>query len=153
MDLAVILAPQAVAIDSSIRSKKGVLEALANMVSAQDPALQPQEVMASLAARERLGTTGLGRGVAIPHGRLGEASRIIGAFLSVPGRVNFDAIDELPVDLFFALVVPNESTDQHLTALAQLAELFSDPALVAALRASRSQAEVYSQLVAWTSAT
>jgi PTS system nitrogen regulatory IIA component len=99
-----------------------------------------------LLERERLGSTGLGRGVAIPHGRLEDCDRAIGAFLFLEKPVDFDAIDSQPVDLIFALLVPQECNDEHLMILAQLAEKFSNEAFVAELRNQASASEIHKML-------
>lgn len=149
MRISDVLSGRAVACDVKARSKKGVLEALANLIAAEAPELTSVQVFHSLSSRERLGSTGVGRGVAIPHGRVDCGGRPLGAFLSTSGGVEFDAIDNQPVDLFFALLVPNDSTDEHLKMLAQLAEMFSDGDFVTSLRACKSPDRLYALLTAW----
>ena len=90
----------------------------------------------ALAARERLGSTGLGHGVAMPHGRCAEIDSARAAFVRLAVPIEFGADDGQPVDLVAALIVPEHFTDQHLKLLAELAELFSDVELTAALRAA-----------------
>ncbi len=128
--------------------KDEVLEALAGLIAGAGPGHEQAAVLRSLAAREQLGSTGLGRGVAIPHGRHAVGREPRAAFLSTAEAIDFDAIDGKPVDLFFALMVPAESNEEHLNLLAELAEMLSDEALVQALRACQNSEAVYDLLTA-----
>jgi PTS system nitrogen regulatory IIA component len=150
MRIADILTRERVACNVKARSKKAVLEALANLIASQVPELTSAEVFSSLITRERLGSTGLEHGVAIPHGRIDHSDRAHSAFIYTEEGIDFDAVDNQPVDLFFALLVPSESTDEHLKILAQLAEMFSDDEFLAHLRNCRSPDELYQLLIAWT---
>nr|MBS0020645.1 PTS IIA-like nitrogen regulatory protein PtsN [Gammaproteobacteria bacterium] len=122
-------------------SKKRALEVLSAQIALGDPSLTPRAVFDCLLARERLGSTGLGSGIAIPHGRLPNLPQAIGAFIRLKEAVNFDALDNEPVDLLFGLLVPAESTDEHLQLLSLLAEGFSDEALRQQLRAPEASSE------------
>lgn len=146
MKVAEILAPERVAIGAELASKKAVLEKLSEMLASADPSLQPKTVFESLLARERLGTTGLGAGIAIPHGRVATGDVAIGAFLRTGTPIGFDAVDNEPVDLFFALCVPEEATSEHLELLSELAAAFSDQEFVKDLRASSGEADVFRML-------
>ena len=106
------------------------------------PELNANEIFDSLLSRERLGSTGVGYGVAIPHARYEGATDAIGAFMRLDQPVDFDAMDREPVDLVFGLLVPEDCTDEHIQILAQLAELFSDPQLRTALRTASGTDEV-----------
>jgi len=112
------------------RDKAELIERLANLLGDGDAAIARD----ALAARERLGSTGLGHGVAIPHGRSTHVDEARAAFVRLAEPVDFGAGDGQPVDLVAALLVPAHFTDQHLKLLAELAELFSDAALTTALR-------------------
>ncbi len=147
MKIKEILAPDRVVLDLQLASKKAVLEKLAEMLAGADPTLQAKTVFESLLARERLGTTGLGAGIAIPHGRVSTEASSIGAFLRTGTPIGFDAVDNAPVDLFFALCVPEDATEEHLALLSSLAARFSDAAFVSALRETGDADEVYRQLV------
>lgn len=147
MDIAQILDVERVIVDADLNSKKSVLEKLAALLSSADPSLTTPTVFDSLVARERLGTTGLGEGIAIPHGRVASNGKSIGAFLRTDKPIDFDAVDGAPVDIFFALCVPEEATDEHLALLSSLAGNFSDKAFVDVLRASTDPAEVYRKLI------
>lgn len=117
-----------------INSKKAALEHLAAMLAPDSQGLTAIEIFDSLIAREKLGSTGLGDGISIPHGRMAGLTETMGAFLRIRQGVDFDAIDNKPVDMFFALLVPEESTEEHLDILALLAEMFSDNAFLERLR-------------------
>jgi PTS system nitrogen regulatory IIA component len=145
-----ILTRERVVCGIKVRSKKAILEALANLIASPASKLASAEVFNSLLSRERLGSTGLGHGVAIPHGRINHGSRTYGAFARTEEGIDFDALDNQPVDLFFSLLVPDRATDQHLQILAQLAEMFSDDEFLARLRASRSHDELFELLTTWT---
>ena len=103
----------------------------------------------SLFARERLGSTGLGHGVAIPHGRIAGLAAPAGAFLKLTDALPFDAGDGAPVDLVFALAVPEHFTHQHLMLLSQLAEMFSDTGFCARLRQTEDDAQLHRALSDW----
>jgi len=146
MQIADILPASRVAIDVPVLSKKAVLEELARLVAVDTPNLTPAQAFDGLIARERLGSTGLGNGIAIPHGRIPHLQAMQGAFLRTATAIDFDAIDGEPVDLFFALFVPQDTTAEHNATLAELARLFVDEALVRELR-ERTAAETVHRLL------
>ena len=127
-----LLPAQRVRTGLAARDKAELIERLAELLADGDAAIARD----ALAARERLGSTGLGHGVAIPHGRSAKIAEARAAFVRLGEPVDFGADDGRPVDLVAALLVPAHFTDQHLKLLAELAELFSDPTLTAALRAA-----------------
>ncbi len=116
------------------------------MIAARDPSLTVNAVFDCLLARERLGSTGLEEGVAIPHGRMRGITRAIGAFMRLNQGVDFDAQDRQPVDLVFGLLVPEDATDEHLQILSQLAEMLSDPSLREQLRTAESEQSIFDLL-------
>ena len=134
MKLSEILSPDCIRLDAEATSKKRVLESASQLLADTDEALSPREVFDCLIAREKLGSTGLGHGVAIPHARLAGLNKTIGVFLRVPKGVDFDAPDKEPVDLIFALLVPEESTEEHLQVLANIASYFNSEGSRDALR-------------------
>ena len=134
MKLSEILSPDCIRLDSEASSKKRVLEIASQLLADTDKSLSQREVFDCLIAREKLGSTGLGQGVAIPHGRVAGLDRTIGVFLRLPGGVDFDAPDGAPVDLVFALLVPKESTEEHLQVLASIARYFDSKGSGDALR-------------------
>lgn len=146
MQISDILTPERIACDAEAGSKKRALELLSALVAEGDPTLSRDGVFDCLLARERLGSTGLGEGVAIPHCRSANVTRAIGAFLRLRTGASFDAPDNKPVDLLFALLVPEVSTDEHLQILSQLAEIFSDASLRARLREASSPETIFAMI-------
>lgn len=146
MQIADILTVENIACDVEMASKKRALETISELICSQSPDLNPTEVFESLIAREKLGSTGLGKGIAIPHGRLKSGTETIAAFLQLAQGVDFDAPDGQPVDLICALMVPPESTEEHLQILAQLSELFRQETLRNKLRETHSTEEIFKLL-------
>jgi PTS system nitrogen regulatory IIA component len=143
MLIADTISPACIVCGAEARSKKRALEQLSSLLASGGTGLVELDVFESLLARERLGSTGIGHGVAIPHGRFKATKRAIGAFMQLRKGVDFSAIDNEPVDLIFALLVPEESTEEHLQLLAMLAEMFSSESLRAELRRAKSTAEIH----------
>jgi len=137
-----LLSPERVLSCVHASSKKRLLELASQALVQNDATLDSREVFESLCARERLGSTGLGNGVAIPHGRVGGSAEIQAVFIRLAKPLPFDAVDGKPVDLLFALAVPERATSDHLKLLAQIAERFSDPGLLEQLRAAEDSSEL-----------
>ncbi len=146
MQISEILSPERIRCDIDSHSKKAALETLSSLIASADPGISQGEVFDSLIARERLGSTGLGEGIALPHGRLKGADHALGAFIRLQSAIDYDAIDQKPVDLLFALLVPEESTEEHLQILSKLAELFSDSDILGKLRSEGDTGGVFSLL-------
>ena len=146
MKISEILSPECVLPHMDCNSKKDTLDTLAKTIAAFDSTTSQTEVFDCLIARERLGSTGLGNGIAIPHGRLKQSKKTIAAFIQLKAGIDYDAVDNIPVDLLFALIVPEDSTDEHLQTLATLAEMFNDTKIINKLRRSRTSTEIYSIL-------
>jgi nitrogen PTS system EIIA component len=123
-------------------SKKRLLETLAGLLADGDAMLSSNRVFDRLLERERLGSTGLGQGVALPHARVPGIKAPIGAFVQLREQVAFDAIDDKPVDLAFGLLVPEATNEQHLQLLAMLAAAFDDATVRAALRGAEDDADL-----------
>ena len=119
------------------------LEELSKLLAAKDTSLSYIEVFDCLVAREKLGSTGLGNGIAIPHGRLKGGKKTIAAFMQLQHGIEYDAVDEAPVDLLFALLVPEDSTDEHLQTLSHLAEMFSNTETLEQLRSGTTADRIY----------
>jgi PTS system nitrogen regulatory IIA component len=147
MQLMDILARDRVVGDLHVPSKKRLLERAARLLAGEGGAAFERAAYEALVAREHLGSTGLGQGVAIPHGRVPGDSPPTAAFLRLKHPVEFDAPDGEPVDLVLALLVPEHFTDQHLSLLAQVAELFSRADVVAGLRLAPDSQALYRFLV------
>ncbi len=127
-------------------SKKSALEKISELLCKANDSLSNEDVFNQLIQRERLGSTGLGHGIAIPHSRMENNEKTIAAFIQIAKGVDYDAPDSQPVDLFFSLLVPEESTQEHLEILAKLAEKFSDQTLVEQLRKARDKETIYTLL-------
>lgn len=125
-------------------SKKRILEKTSQLIAEQNPGLEANDVFSGLLGRERLGSTGIGDGVAIPHCRLKDCQSAVGYLITLEEPIDFDSIDSKPVDLIFTLVVPEEACDEHLQTLASAAELFSQEAVRRALRETADDASLYS---------
>ncbi|MGD8559332.1 MAG: PTS IIA-like nitrogen regulatory protein PtsN [Gammaproteobacteria bacterium] len=151
MNIADIISPDRVICDLDATSKKRALEQLSDMLA--NNAVTPQDVVDSLIARERLGSTGIGYGVAIPHGRIKNTDHAIAAFVQLHEAIDFDAADNQAVDLLFALLVPEESTSEHLELLSELAEMFSDKGFRDQLRATKDREAIYNLLSSWKKAS
>lgn len=141
-----LLVPGRARCQADITSKKRALELLSELIAEEQEELTPRDVLNCLVAREKLGSTGLGHGVAIPHGRMPQVESALGAALTLRSGVDFDAPDSEPVDLIVALIVPEESTDEHLHILANLAQAFSDLESVRAVREAATPEELSSLL-------
>jgi len=150
MKVSEILTQDRVVCDVTGSSKKAALEMLAELIASADQNMTQTEVFESLVARERLGSTGLGHGIALPHGRRKGGHKTIGAFIRLQTGIPYDAIDQKPVDLFFALLVPEESTEEHLEILSRLAGMFSNDEIVNEIRSSDSPEAIYSILAGQT---
>ncbi|MCL7461475.1 PTS IIA-like nitrogen regulatory protein PtsN [Pseudomonas sp. NW5] len=124
-------------------SKKRVLEQIANLVARDIPGLDAHDIFESLVAREKLGSTGFGNGIAIPHCRLAGCSVPISALLRLDAPVDFDAIDGTPVDLLFVLLVPEAATEEHLELLRQIAGLLDRADVRERLRQARDGFDLY----------
>jgi len=143
-----ILAPELTLCQVSGGSKKRTLEIIAARVARQYPELDENQIFNNLVARERLGSTGIGQGIAIPHCRLEDCKRVVGALITLDESISFDAIDNEPVDLLFVLIVPQEATSEHLELLSQLAEKFNDRSFCDRLRACTDAATLYELIIA-----
>lgn len=124
-------------------SKKRVLTIISEYLAQECGPLTADSVFAALMAREQLGSTGLGNGIAIPHCRVSKCPGIIGLLITLDEPIDFDAIDGKPVDVLFALIVPDEETDEHVKTLAHLAELFNDPDFCYTLRQTQDDEDLY----------
>ncbi len=143
-----ILVPELTLCRVPASSKKRVLEFIAEKIHQQDETLSDTEIFTNLIARERLGSTGIGQGIAIPHCRLEGLDRVIGVLMTLEESVEFDAIDNQPVDLVFALIVPKEATSEHLELLSQLAEKFNERSFCNRLRECEDARTLYERMTA-----
>jgi len=137
-----LLGPERIRLDVQSSSKKRLLEVISEELARNTDEFSKREIFESLCARERMGSTGLGKGVAIPHGRVKGSRHVQASFIRLKKPVPFDAVDGEPVDLLFCLAVPEDCGEDHLRLLAQVAELFSDPDVLKALREADSSARM-----------
>jgi PTS system nitrogen regulatory IIA component len=144
-----ILTPERVVCNVQVNSKKRALEVISELLTKTQPELNQQEIFESLLNRERLGSTSLGHGVALPHGRVKSSDHTLGVFIQLKDGIDFDAIDNQPVDLLFGLLVPEESTQEHLQILSMLAKLFSDEKFREKLRTLKDSNKIYDLITHW----
>lgn len=144
-DLSDLIAPDAVFVDANAGSKKTLFQLLAN-AAGEVMDLDPRIVAERLAAREKLGSTGFGSGIAIPHARVGVQSPVRGLFMRLSQPVDFSAVDGLPVDLVLLLISPVEAGGEHLKALARMSRSLRDRAFADKLRGAGSTDAVYALL-------
>lgn len=149
MDMDALLAPERVIPDLKATSKKQVLQEIAR-IAAPAAGLHERAVFEVLLERERLGSTGVGNGVAIPHGKLAGLKRLYGFFARLPAPIDFDAVDDQPVDLVFLLLAPETAGADHLKALARISRLLRDRETCEKLRGSDSADALYALLTETT---
>jgi PTS system nitrogen regulatory IIA component len=132
-------------------SQKRLFETAARIISEDQLSLPYDLVFSSLIAREKLGSTGLGSGIAIPHCRVSNCTHAMGALITLENPMDFGAPDGKPVDILFVLLVPEEAQQQHLDILAGIAGLFSQEEFCRQLRAATDAQQLYSTATAWVS--
>ena len=145
MALTDLLSPDAIFSALRVNGKKQALQEMSER-AALASGLTAREIFDSLLQRERLGSTGVGDGIAIPHGKLAKCNRIFGIFARLERAIDFEALDGLPVDLIFLLIAPESAGADHLKALAGIARVLRDPEMAAQLRATRDASALYSLL-------
>lgn len=145
MDLGDLITPEGVVATLKVSSKKQALQELAETAAAIT-GLGANVIFEALLQRERLGSTGFGSGIAIPHVRLAGLSRIVCVFAKLEEPINFEAMDGEPVDLLFLLLAPEHAGADHLKALSRISRLLRDPLSIDKLRASRDRATLYAVL-------
>lgn len=143
-----ILPPSNVVIDMDVSSKKRVFEQ-AGLLFENNHQIARGQVFDSLFAREKLGSTGLGQGVAIPHGRVKGLKNAVGVLVRMKSAIPFDAPDGQNVSLIFILMVPERATDMHLQILSELAEMFSDKAFREQLLNAPGTADLHALITTW----
>lgn len=146
--VAKLLPPANVLLDLQVSSKKRLFEQV-GLLFENNHGIGRSLVFDSLFARERLGSTGLGQGVAIPHGRIKGLKDALGAFVRLAQAVPFDAPDAKPVQLLFVLLVPEQATEKHLQILSELAQMFSDRALRESMTLAADAAVLHQLIAAW----
>lgn len=147
-NLAKILLPDNVVLGLEVSSKKRAFEQ-AGLIFENNCGIARSVVSENLFARERLGSTGLGHGVAVPHGRIKELKAPLAAFVRLAEPIPFESPDGQPVNLLMFLLMPANVTQQHLEILSEIAEMFSDDAFRAALASDTDPTAVFAKIVTW----
>lgn len=147
--IAPLITPDTALLDMSFTSKKKLFEHAAELF-AQTHALKASDVFTSLFERERLGSTALGYGIAIPHGRIKGLKDACGAFYRLKVPLEFDAPDNQPVSLCFVLLVPQDANERHLQILGELAQLFGDGAMRTKMLDAPTPSELIALISAWS---
>jgi len=145
MELSKLLIPAAVRVVGHLTSKKRLFQELGE-IAGQAYGLSAAMAIDGLQERESLGPTGVGQGIALPHARLDDISRIIGVFVRMERPLDYDSVDRQPVDLVFGLFAPKESGVEHLKALALVSRTMRDPGICAKLRANTDPAKLHAIL-------
>jgi PTS system nitrogen regulatory IIA component len=145
MEIADLLIPRGVIAQLRVSNKKQALQDLARRAAAMTGVAE-RAIYDVLAERERRGSTGIGRGIAIPHGKLAELSRLYGLFARLERPIPFEAVDDRPVDLMFVLLAPAEAGAEHLRALARVSRLLRDSAICQKLRGTDNADALYALL-------
>jgi PTS system nitrogen regulatory IIA component len=145
MDLNDLLTPDAIIGSLKANSKKQAIQALAEKAAALT-GIEEREIFETLLQRERLGSTGVGAGIAIPHGKLSKLDHIVGLFARMAKPIDFESLDDQPVDLVFLLLAPEGAGADHLKALARIARLLRESGVAGKLRASADKSALYAVL-------
>lgn len=130
-----------------ITSKKKALQFISTVAQEKIPELDQEEILSSLLCREKMGSTGIGNGIAIPHGRVSGIEKPLAVVVTSSSGVNFEAIDNQLVDIFFAIMVPEEKAEAHLQTLAKIAQVLSDKDIVKKIRKAKSDQILYETLL------
>ncbi len=141
-----LLSPVRILAGVKINSKKRLFELISTTLARKNPDLDAREIFESICAREHLGSTALGNGIAVPHGRINGTEDVQALFLQLIKPLPYDAEDGLPVDLVFALTVPKLCTEDHTKLLSGIVERFSDPELLEQLRQAADVGELWQLL-------
>lgn len=145
MNLNEILSRETILPDLKVSSKKQLLQELAAK-AATISGLPDRQIFETLLQRERLGSTGVGNGIAIPHGKIAYNGRLFGVFAKLAKPIEYESVDDQEVDLVFLLIAPEGAGADHLKALSRVARIFRNPKVVERLRASSSQDEIWELL-------
>jgi nitrogen PTS system EIIA component len=143
--LSEILTPNAIAVGLSVTNKKTLFQHF-GAVAEREYGLSSSDVIDRLTERERLGSTGFGNAIAIPHGKIEGLDHIVAIFVRLAQPIDFQSIDQMPVDIVFCLLSPPDAGADHLKALAQISRWLRDPLFVAKLRGAASNDAVYAML-------
>ena len=148
MNLLSCLNPERTLVCAQVSSKKRAFEILSETLSSSCQSLSEQQVLDSLFNRERLGSTALGKGIAIPHGRCNGCDKAVCAILMLEEGIDYDAPDKQPVDILFAVLVPEKAHDEHLKTLSSIANLLKSDSFCRQLRNAYNNQALYDIVVA-----
>ena len=143
MQLSEILTTSCTRCDVEITSKKRILEQICHLAANRISEIDENDLLDSLLEREKMGSTGIGNGIAIPHGRLPNSSKAVAVLITTESTIDFDAIDNREVDVFIALFVPENSCQEHLDTLKNIAQLFSDKKMIKKVRKCDNDQALY----------
>lgn len=147
MKLSEILKPQFIIADLKTHDKKGVLEELSKVITEQETSLNKGSLLQVLLERERLGSTGIGDGIALPHGKLKGLDKLLISFGRSTDGLDFDSIDDQPAYLFFLLLAPENSAGLHLKSLAKISRMLKDGNFRQSLMGAKSREEIYQIII------
>ncbi len=143
MEISNILTLDCTACAIQISSKKKILESIGRIAGEKIGYIDTATVMASIIDREKKGSTGIGHGIAIPHGRLAGLEKAVAVMVTTKQAINFDAIDNMPVDVFFALLVPAKDANDYLNILSHVASKLSDKQIIKNIRQATDNQQLY----------
>lgn len=146
MNLQAILSTSRTQCAVQCNSKKRILEIISQLAVENNRDIEPETVLAALMHRERMGSTGIGNGIAIPHGRLANLDHVMAIVVTSEPAIDFDAIDDKPVDIFFALLVPEDQSEGHLQVLAGVAGKLADKERIKLIRKAQSSDDIMQAL-------
>lgn len=149
IELADLLTVERVESGCQLSSKKRLMEKITSLLIQGRAQLDRKTVLQTLIERERLGSTGIGNGVALPHGRINGLDDVIGAVVVLASPLDYDAVDNAPVNLAFGLLVPAQANEQHLKILAHLARMFSDQVFRGQVFSANDNQEAFDLLTTW----
>lgn len=147
--IAELLSPDRVAISIQVSSKKRLLEEIARLFTVDNSHLNKETVFQVLCERERLGSTGIGGSVALPHGRVNGLESALAVAATLKSPLDYDTIDQQPINIVFGLLVPAEAKEEHIRILAHLARMFSDEQLKQNILNVETSTEAYDKLSQW----
>lgn len=147
MEIKDILAPSSAKHAVGCASKKRILEVLGIMASEAEPSVDATAALNSLLCREKMGSTGIGQGIALPHGRIAGIHKPVAVIATCECAIEFDAIDNQPVDIFIAVLVPENDTQHHLKILSSIASKLNDRNTIRKLRHADSDQALYEALI------
>jgi PTS system nitrogen regulatory IIA component len=147
MRISDLLCPKRVVLRSNAATREDLLEELSALLGGGEPALDPRAILRSLLEREHLGSTGVGHGIALPHGRLKGLPQPIGAFATLASEMDYHALDHKPVTMAFALLMPDDAVEAHLRILSRLAGIFQNHDTRQELLAAQTTEEICRRFV------